>query len=42
VSSRFQLDSMRHLAPAELSERLVHQHGRAYDDATALVVDYEP
>jgi negative regulator of sigma-B (phosphoserine phosphatase) len=41
VSSRFQLDSLRNLAPGELSERLVSHHGRTYDDATALVVDYE-
>jgi negative regulator of sigma-B (phosphoserine phosphatase) len=41
ISSRFQLDTMRHLAPVELSERLVNHHGRSYDDATALVVDYE-
>jgi len=41
VSARFELDSMRHLGPGELSQRLVAQHGRDYDDATALVVDYE-
>jgi negative regulator of sigma-B (phosphoserine phosphatase) len=41
VSSRFQLDTLRELAPRELSEHLIAHHGRAYDDATALVVDYE-
>ena len=41
ISARFQLDTMRNLAPGELSERLLANHGRAYDDATALVVDYE-
>src|SRR5262249_6070697 len=41
VSARFQLDSLRHLGPRELSERLVTDHGRTHDDATALVVDYE-
>lgn len=41
VSSRFQLESLRDLAPNQLSEHLVTQHGRSYDDATALVVDYE-
>jgi negative regulator of sigma-B (phosphoserine phosphatase) len=41
VSARFELDSLRHLGPDQLSERLISHHGRAYDDATALVVDYE-
>ncbi len=41
VSARFQLDTLRHLGPRELSERLVTEHGRSHDDATALVVDYE-
>lgn len=41
VSARFELDRMRHLSPEELSRRLISHHGREYDDATALVVDYE-
>lgn len=41
VSARFQLDSLRHLGPRELCERLVLDHGRSHDDATALAVDYE-
>ncbi len=41
ISARFELDSLRHLGADELSRRLVSDHGRAHDDATALVVDYE-
>jgi negative regulator of sigma-B (phosphoserine phosphatase) len=41
VSSRFQLDTMRDQSPGELCAHLVAHHGRSYDDATALVVDYE-
>jgi negative regulator of sigma-B (phosphoserine phosphatase) len=41
VSARFQLDSLRDLPAQQLSEYLIGQQSRDYDDATALVVDYE-
>jgi negative regulator of sigma-B (phosphoserine phosphatase) len=41
VSARFRLDTMSHMKPTELSQHLVAGHGRSYDDATALVVDFE-
>jgi negative regulator of sigma-B (phosphoserine phosphatase) len=41
ISARFMIDSLRALSPHEASTRLLSDHGRDHDDATALVADYE-
>lgn len=41
ISARFTLESLRKLAPREACDALVTDHGRAHDDATAMIADYE-
>jgi phosphoserine phosphatase RsbX len=41
ISSRFSLDDVRKLPPAEACASIVHRHAHAHDDATILVADVE-
>lgn len=39
ISSRLELDGMRHVAPADACARIMNQHRRRHDDASVLVAD---
>jgi negative regulator of sigma-B (phosphoserine phosphatase) len=39
ISSRVELDAVRHLAPAEACARIMKQHRRSHDDASVVVAD---
>lgn len=39
ISSRIELDTLRHLAPPEACARIMSQHRRRHDDASVVVAD---
>jgi phosphoserine phosphatase RsbX len=39
ISSRFSLDRVRRLSPAEACGQILAQHGHSHDDATVLIAD---
>jgi negative regulator of sigma-B (phosphoserine phosphatase) len=41
ISARFSLETLRHVPAADACHQLLSQHGRAHDDATALVADFD-
>jgi len=40
ISSRLRLEEYAHLEPQAIAEAILAEHGRAYDDATCVVVRY--
>jgi phosphoserine phosphatase RsbX len=40
ISSRLHLENYEHLEPQQIAEALLAEHGKDYDDATALVVRF--